>query len=362
MEHATSEVENMELNFWNGKRVFLTGHTGFKGGWLSLWLNLLGAKVYGYALAPSTTPNLFELTQLNKYINHFVGDIRDEVLLKKEIIHFDPEIIIHMAAQPLVINSYESPIETYGVNALGTANLLEAARYAKSVKVILVVTTDKCYENKEWVWSYRENDRLGGHDPYSNSKACAELITQSFRDSFYAKKNIALATARAGNVIGGGDWSKHRLIPDIVRAIAHQEKLLLRYPSSIRPWQHVLESLSGYLNLIEKCFLDSQKYSEAWNFGPHDSKNYSVKQIIEKFQEKINKPFQCEITENESLPESRLLRLNIDKALSKLNWSPKYTIDKSIQITADWYNACLNNEDMKIVTEKQILDYMKLSI
>ncbi len=352
-------MESMGLNFWKGKRVFLTGHTGFKGGWLAHWLHLLGADVCGFSLAPNTAPNFFELTHVEKLLHHVIGDIRHYSSLEKTVLDFDAEIVIHMAAQPLVIKSYESPIETFATNALGTAHLLEAARKSKSTKVVLVITTDKCYENNESGIAYREADRLGGHDPYSNSKACAELITQSFRDSFYAEKNVTLATARAGNVIGGGDWSENRLIPDIIRAITHKEKLMLRYPNAVRPWQHVLESLSGYLVLIEKCFSDPKKYSESWNFGPNDSQHFSVQQMVEKFHQKIARPFEFEVFSNNDLKESQQLTLNIDKALHKLGWTPKYNTEESIQKTVEWYNAWFNNEDMRTVTQKQIINYQE---
>ncbi len=365
MGRKQSPLENMEIMFWRNKRVFLTGHTGFKGGWLAHWLNILGADICGFALAPDTQPNFFDLTRLEKNIKHLVGDIRDYDLLKKSIMDFKPDIIVHMAAQPLVIRSYANPLETFSTNIMGTANLLEAARLSQSTQVVLVITTDKCYENNNAQQPFCEGDRLGGHDPYSNSKACAELVTQSFRVSFYEKQNIGLATARAGNVIGGGDWSEHRLIPDMIRAIADKKKLTLRYPDAIRPWQHVLESLSGYLRLIEKCFSKPKKYSAAWNFGPKDLQHYSVKSIVEKFHEKINRDFNVEITENpknEKLIESQHLTLNINKSLSELNWSPYYTTEQSIEKTAEWYNAWFNHRDMAAITRDQILDYQnKLS-
>jgi CDP-glucose 4,6-dehydratase len=264
------------LNIYRNRKVLITGHTGFKGSWLCMLLHHSGAKVYGYALEPPTCPSLYEVAKIDELVNSHIADIRDYQTLLKVFSEIQPEIVIHMAAQPLVRNSYKNPVETYAINVMGTVNLLEAVRHTKSVRAVINVTTDKCYENREWIWGYRENDTIGGYDPYSNSKGCSELVTSSFRNSFFNPAEygnthqVALASARAGNVIGGGDWAEDRLIPDFIRAIEKNEKVIIRNPYAIRPWQHVLEPLSGYLMLGAKLYSEGIKYAEGWNFGPDD--------------------------------------------------------------------------------------------
>jgi CDP-glucose 4,6-dehydratase len=280
----------MKPSFWRGKRVFLTGHTGFKGSWLALWLKSLGAEVTGFALPPPTQPNLFEEAEVEDGLNSIIGDIRDFGTLQKSVHLASPEIVFHMAAQPLVRISYKYPIETYATNVMGTVHLLEAVRHTDSVKAIVNITTDKCYDNREWVWGYRENEPMGGFDPYSNSKGCAELASSAYRSSFFSKENysqhgVALATVRAGNVIGGGDWALDRLIPDILAAFEQGEDVLIRNPHAIRPWQHVLEPLRGYLMLVERLIEDGPEYAEGWNFGPNDEDVQTVEQIVRRMAE-----------------------------------------------------------------------------
>lgn len=298
MAVGQGSLENMEIGsmtnhsvidkkFWEKKRVFITGHTGFKGSWLCLWLHALGARVTGYALSPPTTPSLFELARVHELVHSTLADVRDEAFLRKEISQACPEIVIHMAAQPLVRDSYENPVETYAVNVMGTVHLLEGIRHCPDVRAAVNVTTDKVYENREWVWGYRESEPMVGYDPYSNSKACSELVTSSYRDSFFNPRNyrehgLGLASARAGNVIGGGDWAKDRLVPDCIRSLMKNEKILIRHPQAIRPWQHVLEPLSGYLLLAQKLCEQGPSYAEAWNFGPKDHDVKTVEWIVKE--------------------------------------------------------------------------------
>lgn len=277
----------VEKTFWHNKKIFVTGHTGFKGSWLCLWLTALGAKVTGYALEPPTEPNLYKLCKIDTYIESNIADIRNIDSLWNAMSTAQPDIVIHMAAQPIVLESYRHPVATYAVNVMGTVHVLEAVRKCKSVRAVINVTTDKCYENKEWVWGYRENELLGGYDPYSNSKACSELVTSAYRSSFfnprdYKSHGVAIATARAGNVIGGGDWAPGRLVPDCVRALLKGEKIIIRNPGAIRPWQHVLEPLNGYLLLAQRLYEEGPRYAEAWNFGPCDDDVKSVQWIVER--------------------------------------------------------------------------------
>ncbi len=345
-------------NFWQGKKVFLTGHTGFKGSWLSLWLQELGATVCGYALEPNTQPNLFTLAQVAKNMQSIIDDICDFEKLSSAIKQFQPDIILHLAAQPLVRYSYENPIETYSTNVMGTVNLLEAAKQCESVKVVVNVTTDKCYENKEWVWGYRENEPMGGHDPYSNSKACSELVTSAYRDSFYTKAGVALASARAGNVIGGGDWSKDRLIPDIISNIIAGQNIEIRYPDAIRPWQHVLESVSAYLLLAKKCFNEPKIYAEAWNFGPHLQEVIPVRNIVEQMLKKWNSQVKwLDVSDKDTPHETNYLKLDIAKAMGKLHWQPKLTLSNALDLTVEWYKVWHKGENMRELTLKQIKDY-----
>ena len=279
-------VNGIDADFWRGRRVFLTGHTGFKGGWLALWLQRLGADVTGYALDPPTTPSLFAVARVGAGMRSIINDIRDAETLAQAMREAQPEIVIHMAAQPLVRYSYQAPVETYATNVMGTVHLLEAVRQTDSVRAVVNVTSDKCYENREWVWGYRENEPMGGYDPYSNSKGCAELVTAAYRNSYfnpaqYSQHGVALASARAGNVIGGGDWAEDRLIPDILRAIAAGEAVNIRSPHAIRPWQHVLEPLSGYLLLAQRLIEDGPAHAEGWNFGPSEEDARPVQWIVE---------------------------------------------------------------------------------
>lgn len=345
------------------KTVLVTGHTGFKGSWLSLWLQKMEARVIGYSLEPPTDPSLFKLADVSNDMISIIGDVRDYDHLLSVLKKYNPEIIIHMAAQPLVRQSYLDPLETYSTNVLGTVHLLEAVRQTSSTKAIINVTSDKCYENKEWMWGYRENERLGGHDPYSSSKACSELVTQTFRDSFfpiskYDEHGVALASARAGNVIGGGDWAKDRLIPDCIRAFLKKEKVSIRNPYSIRPWQHVLEPLSGYLLLAKMLYVHGADYAEAWNFGPDSVDERSVLYIVEYIASLWNEKTKWELNDGLNLHESNLLKLDYSKAKLRLKWAPCWNLDTTLDKTVEWYKAYKNHrKDLKEVTLQQILEY-----
>lgn len=347
---------------YKGRKVLITGHTGFKGSWLCLLLNKLGAEVYGYALEPPTKPSLYVEAKIDELIVSTIGDIRDYNFLLETLMEIQPEIIIHMAAQPLVMESYRYPRETYEINVMGTVNLFDAARQVKSLKAILNVTTDKCYENKEWHWGYRENEPMGGYDPYSNSKGCSELVTSSFRSSFfnpndYAKHGVAVASARAGNVIGGGDWAKDRLIPDFIRSISKGEKVKIRSPYAIRPWQYVLEPLTGYLALCEKLFTKGPAFAEAWNFGPDDSDAQSVEWVSKTICELWGEGAQFEIDTNPQPHEANYLKLDCSKAKAELGWIPKWDIETTLKSIVDWNKSFLNKEDIRLVTENQIERY-----
>jgi CDP-glucose 4,6-dehydratase len=320
----------MNRSFWQGRKVFLTGHTGFKGGWLAHWLSVLGAKVHGYSLEPPTEPNFFTEVKLREHlVSSTTADIRDFEGLESEVKKSQPEIIFHLAAQPLVRASYDDPVVTFSSNVIGTLNLLESARFAGSVKAIVNITTDKCYENREWLWPYRESDRLGGYDPYSASKACAEIATSAYRRSFLAKSGIHVATVRAGNVIGGGDWATDRLIPDFLRALDAGNALTIRSPNAVRPWQHVLEPLSGYLILAEKLYKEGEAFAEAWNFGPSDADAKSVSWIVEKLCAQ-NHDARWE-KENANQPhEAGLLKLDSSKAKAKLGSRLRHNEDVSL--------------------------------
>jgi CDP-glucose 4,6-dehydratase len=347
----------MTPSFWKDKSVFLTGHTGFKGGWIAHWLFELGASVNGFSLEPPTQPNFFTETQLQNRLTHStIGDIRDLAALTSALNQAKPDIIIHMAAQPLVRKSYSTPIETFAANVMGTVNLLEAARQVGTAKVIVNITTDKCYENKEWLWPYRENDHLGGHDPYSASKACAEIAAAAYRNSFLADANIQLASVRGGNVIGGGDWATDRLIPDFLRALDAGKTLTIRSPNATRPWQHVLEPLSGYLLLAEKLYTEGAKFAEAWNFGPNDDDAKPVSWIVEKLCAQI--PSASWKTENaKQHHEAGLLKLDSSKAKSKLGWAPRWGLETALSKTTEWHQMWCNREDMSAVTSEQIQAY-----
>jgi CDP-glucose 4,6-dehydratase len=349
--------------FWKGKRVFLTGHTGFKGAWLSLWLQQLKANLTGYALSPPTSPSIFELANVANGMTSVEGDIRDQKTLCTAMKECQPEIVIHMAAQPLVRQSYLDPIETYSTNVMGTVNLLEAVRHTESVKAVLNITTDKCYENREWIWGYRENEAMGGFDPYSNSKACSELVTNSFRNSFFHPANykdhgISIATVRAGNVIGGGDWSADRLIPDCVQKWLNNESVYLRYPNAIRPWQHVLEPLTGYLTLAEKLFEEGPSYSEAWNLGPNDSDSKPVQFLVQYLAKLWEGKAVWEVDHTDHPHEAHYLKLDCSKANSLLGWQPKWNLEIALEKIAEWYKVYQEDPSLiRKVTLDQIDSY-----
>ncbi len=348
----------MDKKFWKNKNVFITGHTGFKGSWLSIWLNELGANITGYSLEPRNNPSMFQSLSIDKKIKTVFGDIRNYDDLKGQITIAEPEIIIHMAAQALVLDSYHNPIETYQTNVMGTVNILNVIREVPSVKVFINVTSDKCYENKENSKAFKESDILGGADPYSSSKACSELVTASYRDSFF-KDTIAIATARAGNVIGGGDWAPNRIIPDFIKKINKNQKILIRNPAAIRPWQFVLEPLSGYLLLAEKLFLEGLGYAESWNFGPDNQDDKSVEWLISEIDKEYGggNNFEIELNENR-LYDANHLQLDCSKSTKRLNWSSRLPIKKSISMTCDWYkNFYGDNQDMYAFTLKQIKQF-----
>ena len=351
----------MVSNFWFGKRVFVTGHTGFKGCWLCLMLHQMGAKIHGYALKPNTNPNIFEQLLLHSFVDSTFADIRDLSKLTKTIVDFDPDVIIHLAAQAIVIEGYKKPVENYEVNVMGTVNLLEASRFARSLRSIVVVTTDKCYENIDGNSStFSEHDRLGGNDPYSSSKSCCELVTLSYYKSFFeGSSSIGVATARAGNVIGGGDWSQYRLIPDIIRSIQRNKSVEIRRPKAVRPWQHVLEPLSGYLILAKKLYDNPSSYSEAWNFGPDPCNVADVASIVSKFELYFSE-LKTEIIKNEliSYSESSYLMLDSTKANRRLGWFSQYSLDETVTLVSTWYKGFLNRKELFSLTCKQIEKYM----
>jgi len=352
----------MNSAFWKDKKVFITGHTGFKGSWLCLWLHKLGAKITGYALNPPTTPSLFELCNISWLVNSVIADIREKDKLAEAMQKASPEIVIHMAAQPLVRESYKNPVETYEINVMGTVNLFEAVRRCKCVKAVINVTTDKCYENQEWVWGYRENEPMGGYDPYSNSKACSELVTAAYRNSFfypgdYANHGVAIASARAGNVIGGGDWAIDRLVPDCIRALLKEEKIVIRNPRAIRPWQHVLEPLSGYLLLAQKLYDEGPRFAEGWNFGPDDNDAKPVEWIVDTMCKKWGHDASYEIDKGEHPHEARYLKLDCSKAKTVLGWHPRWNLEKTIDNIIEWSQAYKQKEGLLEVCLKHIDEF-----
>ncbi|HEY0818010.1 MAG TPA: CDP-glucose 4,6-dehydratase [Rhizobacter sp.] len=348
----------MDAQFWRGKRVFLTGHTGFKGSWLSLWLQSAGAQVCGYALAPDTEPALFHIARVADGMTSITGDVRDLAAVQRAMNEFKPEIVIHMAAQALVRRSYQDPVETYATNVMGTVHVLEAARHAGgSVRCIVNVTSDKCYENREWVWGYREGEPMGGHDPYSNSKGCSELVTAAYRDSFMRQAGIALASGRAGNVIGGGDWAVDRLVPDILRSFERKEPVRIRNPHAIRPWQHVLEPLSGYLLLAERLWQDGPAHAEGWNFGPNDDDARPVQWIVERMVSSWGQGASWQVDAGEHPHEAHYLKLDISKARQQLGWRPRWRLDTTLDHIAAWHRAWLNRDDMHAFCLRQIEQY-----
>ena len=353
----------MMTEFWQGKKVLVTGHTGFKGSWLSVWLQMLGAEVVGYSLPAPTQPCLFELAQVGDRMTSLVGDVRDLDHLVQVMTKYQPEIVIHMAAQALVRESYKNPVDNYATNVMGTVNVLEAVRLVGGVKAVVNVTSDKCYENREWVWGYRENEALGGYDPYSSSKGCSELVTAAYRNSFfhpanYEQHGVGIATARAGNVIGGGDWASDRLIPDILKAWQTGQKVVIRFPNAIRPWQHVLEPLSGYLKLAEHLYKDGAAYSGAWNFGPNESDAQTVGWIVEQMANLWGK--EAGWTQETLLQphEANYLKLDCSKARSQLKWQPKLDVKMALTWVVDWTKSLQFEANMREVTVRQINQFI----
>lgn len=354
-------VMSINQNFWQGKKVLITGHTGFKGTWLSLLLNLLGAEVTGYSLGFPSQPSLAELVELENIVNSIQGDIRNYDQLKQVIEDTKPEIIIHMAAQSLVRPAYVDPVTTYSTNVMGTVNLFEAIRQVEGVKAVINVTSDKCYENQEWYWGYRENEPMGGYDPYSSSKGCAELVTSAFRNSFFnSSESVALASVRAGNVIGGGDWATDRLIPDIMRALSQEEVVIIRKPQAIRPWQHVLEPISGYLMLAEKLWDSGHSYGEAWNFGPLDRDTKSVQWIVDYITQLWGEKATWKLDGNNHPHEAHYLKLDCSKAHSRLGWLPKTNLVKALEWVVFWYRQFYEGKEAKTLTLAQIEEFLTL--
>jgi CDP-glucose 4,6-dehydratase len=359
-------VENLNPDpaFWAGKRVFVTGHTGFKGGWLCLWLQQLGAEVTGYALDAPSQPNLFAVANIAHGMHSIIADIRDGHALVQAMLAAKPEIVLHLAAQSLVRYSYENPVETYATNVMGLVHVFEAVRATPTVKAVINVTSDKCYDNKEWAWGYRENDHLGGYDPYSNSKACAELVTAAYRNSYfnpqhYATHGVAVASVRAGNVIGGGDWARDRLIPDILRAIEQGQAVQIRNPDAIRPWQHVLEPLCGYLKLAEKLHADGTAYAEGWNFGPYDMDVKPVGWIVERIAKAWGPEAKWALNQEPQPHEAHYLKLDCSKARSLLGWTPRWNIEQAIDKIVEWHKAREQGTDMRQMTLAQIAQYSR---
>jgi CDP-glucose 4,6-dehydratase len=351
-------MSTIDKDFWQGKRVFLTGHTGFKGSWLSLWLVSLGAKVKGYALSPPTSPSLFIEANIDSIIDSQIADIRDQDTLHESMTKFSPDILIHMAAQPLVRYSYDEPIETYEVNVIGTAKVLEVARSCPNLKAIVNITTDKCYENDERAEGYKEDDPMGGYDPYSSSKGCAELVASSYRRSFLQDQGVGLASVRAGNVIGGGDWADDRLIPDILRSFENGSPVVIRNPKATRPWQHVLEPLSGYLILAQRLYEEQKKYAEGWNFGPNEQDVKPVDWILDKMILKWPDS-SWKLDSNSSPHEAGFLKLDIAKAKAKLGWNPVWELSHTLEKIIGWHRAWLDKEDMQAMCLAEIKEYTR---
>lgn len=354
----------IDKTFWQGKRVFITGHTGFKGSWLCMWLNAMGAQVTGYALQPPTKPSLFEICKIDQLLTSIIGDVRDKEKLKQCMLEAQPDIVIHMAAQPLVRDSYKNPVETYEINVMGTVHIFEAIRGCPGIKVVVNVTTDKCYDNKEWIWGYRENEAMGGYDPYSSSKACSELVTSSYRNSFfntqeYQHHGVAVASARAGNVIGGGDWAVDRLIPDCIAALLKKKPIVIRNPYAIRPWQHVLEPLSGYLTLAQKLYEAGPEYAEGWNFGPAAKDARPVEWIVQQMCQLWGDAATYIVNQGPHLHEAHYLKLDCSKAMARLAWYPKWDLQQAIEKVMEWVIAYKEGKDMYSVCLQQIDDYIE---
>ncbi len=356
----------MDGNFWQGKRVLLTGHTGFKGSWLSLWLQSLGVELLGYALEPPTNPSLFAVARVGEGMTSVIGDITDRVQLQQVVADFRPEIVLHLAAQSVVSTSYRDPVANYNANVMGTVHLLEAIRQVGGVRSVVNVTSDKCYDNREWVWGYRETDPLGGYDPYSNSKACAELVTAAYRDSFfnptqYAEHGVAIATARAGNVIAGGDWTADGLVADLTRALLQRQQILIRSPNAIRPWQHVLDALNGYLILAEKLYTSGSAFADAWNFGPYDASIKPVGWLVEQLLALWGENASWELAQGGHFHEHMSLSLDSSKARFKLGWQPQMSLLESLEQIVTWTKAYRSGADMHQVTLATIDRFIKIS-
>ena len=350
----------IDLNFWQDRNVFITGHTGFKGSWLSLWLGQLGARVTGYALEAPTKPSMFQVSNVDdSLVKSINGDIRDAIVLTSAMLEAEPEIVIHMAAQSLVRDSYSDPVATYSTNVMGTVNLLEAVRKSSSVKAVLNITSDKCYENKEWIWGYRENEAMGGHDPYSSSKGCAELVSSAYRRSFLQQADIALATARAGNVIGGGDWAKDRIVPDAIRAFIEKQTLIVRNPAAVRPWQHVLEPLSGYLMLCQQLVNHPEGYTVGWNFGPNDEDVQPVSTLADIMTRSWAGNAHWQLGDGAHPHEAQSLKLDCTRAKALLKWKPVWNLDRALDETVQWYKSWHHQKDMHEFTLRQIQIYQQ---
>lgn len=354
----------MNPTFWRGKRVLLTGHTGFKGSWLALWLQSAGAEVIGYSLPAPTQPSLFEVANVADGMTSVIGDVRDLAALQTTMAEHQPEIVLHLAAQPLVRYSYQYPVETYATNVMGTVNFLEAVRHTPSVRVAVVITSDKCYENREWVWGYREDEPMGGHDPYSNSKGCAELVTAAYRSSYFAPETfashrVALASVRAGNVIGGGDWALDRLIPDMIKAFQAGQPVLIRNPHAIRPWQHVLEPLSGYLLLAEKLWESGPDCAEGWNFGPQDEDARPVSWIVDRLTHLWGDGATWQLDEGPHPHEASYLKLDCSKAKMRLGWTPQLTLATTLEWIVEFYRGFYTGANARQIAEAQISRYQE---
>lgn len=366
IEARAQEFLDMSGGFWGGKRVFITGHTGFKGSWLTLWLGRMGAEILGYSLPPPTEPSLYQLAGVQDIGRSVIADVRDSARLAEELSRFAPDIVLHLAAQSVVLGSYTDPLGTYTTNVIGTANLLNAVRGLGKRCAVINVTTDKVYLNQRWVWGYRENDALGGRDPYSSSKACAELVALAFRTSYFSdtvdrSQRIGLASARAGNVIGGGDWTPHQLVPDVMTAFAQRRQVVLRNPTAIRPWQHVLDCLSGYLLLAERLYVDPMHFGEEWNFGPSDEDMRPVSAVVELLARFWN-IHPAWVPDRASHPhEEAELRLNSQKAVRELGWVPRLPIDIALDWTADWFRRFAQGADPRSLCEEQIASYVTSS-
>ena len=359
MAACQTQIVSPTADFWRGRRVLVTGHTGFKGAWLGLWLSELGADVTGFALAPETSPNLFTAAALERRVESMLGDVRDAASVDRALAESHPEILFHLAAQSLVRRSYHDPVGTYATNVMGTVHVLDAARRASGVRAVVIVTSDKCYENREWWWPYREDEALGGHDPYSSSKGAAELVTAAWRRSFAAA--IGIASARAGNVIGGGDWAEDRLVPDCMRSFAAAEPVVIRRPDALRPWQHVLDPLAGYLRLAERLVSQPEEHAEAWNFGPGADDARRVADVVDRLTELWGAGARWEHDDAEHPHEAGLLQVDASKARARLGWRPRLSLDETLAWTVEWYRRFGAGEDAAVISVEQIERYEALA-